>query len=89
MSNKRSQKKGWFKTITYIVFFIIFLVAGGNFFLPFGGIGFLLWMILTVIALILLISWHAKSSSYQCLECGNTFSISFFMELSQVALLLR
>jgi DNA-directed RNA polymerase subunit RPC12/RpoP len=78
MSDKSTRKKVWYKTITYVVFFVFFLVAGGNFFLPLGGLGVLLWMVLAVTSLFLLISWHANSSVYQCSECGDTFRISFY-----------
>jgi predicted MFS family arabinose efflux permease len=80
MSNKREKKRKWFITMIFVVVFIVLLLAGGNFLLPLGALGVLLWMILTVLGLFLLISWHAKSSSCQCLECGNTFSVSFFKD---------
>jgi DNA-directed RNA polymerase subunit RPC12/RpoP len=66
----------WLKTLSYVIAFIILLVAGGHFLLPLKSIGVILWMLLAFIGLFLLVRWHARCFSYRCTDCGHIFHVS-------------
>ena len=34
------------------------------------------WLIIVIFTFILVVKWHARSFSYQCIKCGHKFSIS-------------
>ena len=73
MSYRKSRKKDWVKTLIYITLFMI--VIG------FTAIYLLLshwyiWITLTAVGLVILISWHAKATGYQCPICNYEFEIS-------------
>ncbi|TET28761.1 MAG: hypothetical protein E3J73_00360, partial [Candidatus Bathyarchaeum sp.] len=69
-SYRKSRKKDWFKTFSYIALYLMVL--------GFTGIYLLLsywyvWSALAASGLMILIFWHAKATAYHCPRCGYEF----------------
>ena len=76
-SYRKSRKKDWFKTFSYIALYLTVL--------GFTGIYLLLsywyvWIALATSGLMILISWHAKATAYHCPRCGTEFEISILTD---------
>jgi len=73
LSYRKTRKKDWIKTLIYITLYLT--VIG------FTAIYLLLsywyiWITLTAVGLVILISWHAKATAYHCPICNQEFEIS-------------
>jgi hypothetical protein len=59
----------------------IFIILSGIFALLFLPGYWYFWLVIFVVALALLLEWHAKNFAYCCPRCGKVFEISMFEDL--------
>ena len=71
-------KKDWFQTA--FRFFILITVLGISTVLLLPGYWYF-WLLTVMIALALLVEWHAKYFVYRCPRCGKVFGISALEDL--------
>lgn len=69
------------KILAYVMAFLLTITTGGYLLLPLGGVGVLMWIIISAFALFLLVRWHISSLLYYCHECGKTFVVSGFVDI--------
>lgn len=71
MYEEGTSERQLLKLILYMIMFLILLLGGGLLLLPLGGVGALLWIILTAVGVVILINWHAGRFIYNCPNCGQ------------------
>ena len=70
-------KSGWKESITYVVLFVaIITVTAFVLTSIYWPSGFIFWLIIVFVGVVLLVNWHAKTFKYKCKECGNEFEVS-------------
>jgi len=70
---RKSRRKDWLKSLIYIAIYLTVLgVTGIYLLLSYWYI----WIALAAGGLIILVSWHAKATTYLCPICGYEFEIS-------------
>ena len=77
MNYRKPRKRDWAKTLIYIALYLT--VIG------FAAIYLLLsywylWITLTTVGLVILISWHTKVTAYHCPICSHEFEISILTD---------
>jgi DNA-directed RNA polymerase subunit RPC12/RpoP len=73
LSYRKSKKKDWIKTLTYIALYVT-IISFAAFYLLLSY--WYVWIALTVAGLVIVISWHTKVTAYHCPICGFEFEIS-------------
>ena len=76
-SYRKSRKKDWIKTFSYIALYLMVLWFTGIYLLRSYGY---VWIAFAVNGLMILISGHAKATAYHCPRCGYEFEISMLTD---------
>ena len=76
-SYRNSTKKDWIKSLTYIATYLLVL-GFSSFYLLLAYWYF--WVALAIGGLIILVSWHAKSTACHCPRCDYEFVISILTD---------
>ena len=76
----RNNIKASLLSIAQMVGFLVVMGTGTLILYKYGFLGSavikIFWSIIVIFAFILVVRWHAKSFSYQCIKCGHIFNIS-------------
>lgn len=80
-AKERKFKRDSKLTIVFIVILVL-VVIGSTIFLKYENfIGLALFLTITVVSLVLLVSWHSKTTAYICKKCNEKFVIGFLTDL--------
>lgn len=74
---REPSKKDWAEPFLLISFWVLFLGAFSLTVVPRYP---LLFIPLAIIAVLGLVTWHSRTSGYQCERCGATFHLSAFAD---------
>jgi DNA-directed RNA polymerase subunit RPC12/RpoP len=76
-SYRKPKRKDWWKTLILIAVYLTVLGFTGIYLLVSY---WYVWITLAFAGLVVLVSWHAKSTAYHCPRCGYEFEISILTD---------
>ena len=76
----RNNIKASLLSTAQMIGYLIVMLIGTLILYKYGFLGSaaikIFWSIIVIFTFILVVRWHAKSFSYQCIKCGHIFNIS-------------
>lgn len=69
------------RTIAYVVLYILAIVASSMLVVATPMVGFFVFIVVVVVGLYLVLSWHTAKYAYVCKACGEKFSITLLQNM--------
>lgn len=77
MRFREPTRQDWIRIVIRVVILTVGMVASVILLTyEWELVGFLLWIVLTVLSVAWFIRWHSRTFGYLCPNCGGTFTIS-------------
>ncbi len=78
--NQRFREARWqdsFRVLQRLAAYILVVILSAVFLTPhMPPVGFIAWIVILAVGLVLLVRWHARYTGYRCARCSHEFEIS-------------
>lgn len=84
--NQRFREARWqdsLRVLKWLAAYILVVILSAIFLTPhMPPVGFIAWIVILAVGLVLLVKWHAGYTGYRCGHCGHDFEISTLTDLA-------